>query len=37
MITGQTVNLWVYNMGSAAFATTDPNVHVQGKANLFVI
>ncbi len=37
LITGQTINIWTYNAGSVAFSTTDPNVQVQGKANLFVM
>ncbi len=32
---GQTLDLWAYNLGSAAFATTDPDVHCQGHANLW--
>ncbi len=32
---GQTVKFWAYNTGSAAFATTDPDVRVQGHANLW--
>ncbi len=32
---GQTLAFWVYNQGSAAFATTDPDFHVTGHANLF--
>ncbi len=35
--TGQTLRFWAYNLGSAAFATTDPSVDVQGHANLFVL
>ncbi len=31
----QGLNFWYYNMGTAALATTDPNGHVQGQANLF--
>ncbi len=33
--TGQGLNFWLYNQGSAAFATTDPNVHIWGHANLW--
>ncbi len=33
--TGQTLRLWAYNLGSAAFATTTPNVDAQGHANLW--
>lgn len=32
---GQAIKVWAYNMGTAAFSTTDPNVHMQGHANLF--
>jgi len=35
LMTGQSIRLWAYNMGSAALGTTDPNMHVQGKVNLF--
>ncbi len=35
LVTGQGVNFWIYNQGSAAFATTDPNVHISGHANLW--
>lgn len=33
--TGQNLKFWTYNTGSAALATTDPNVSVAGHANLF--
>ncbi len=33
--TGQGVRMWVYNMGTGAFETTDPNVFVEGHANLW--
>ncbi len=33
--TGQTLNLVVYNTGSAALATSDPAVKMQGHANLW--
>ncbi len=33
--TGQGVRIWAYNMGSVAFATTDPQMQVQGHANLW--
>ncbi len=33
--TGQTVNFWMYNHGTAAFSTTDPDLHVLGHANLW--
>ncbi len=32
---GQTLNLWVYNSGAAAVATTTPVVHANGHANLW--
>ncbi len=32
---GQSVNYWAYNMGTSALATTDPDVLVQGHANLW--
>lgn len=35
LLTGQTLDLWAYNLGSAAFATTDPDLHVEGHANLW--
>ncbi len=35
LVTGQTVSLWAYNLGSSAFATTDPQLHLQGHANLW--
>jgi len=31
----QTLRFWVYNAGTAAVATTDPEVRVQGHANLW--
>ncbi len=34
--TGQSLALWAYNNGSAALATTDPDVHLNGHANLFL-
>ncbi len=33
--TGQTIDLWAYNMGDSALATTDPQVSVNGHANLW--
>lgn len=33
--TGQTINLWAYNMGTAPVAQTVPVVHCQGHANLW--
>ncbi len=35
LLQGQTVSYWAYNMGTAAIATTVPDVHVQGHANLW--
>ncbi len=35
LVTGQNVVFWVYNEGSVAIATTDPNVHIVGHANLW--
>ncbi len=35
LTTGQNVRFWVYNSGSAALATTTPDVTVQGHANLW--
>ncbi len=32
---GQGLKFWAYNQGSAAVATTDPNIHIVGHANLF--
>ncbi len=32
---GQTLSLFVFNAGTAAFATTDPDVRAEGHANLF--
>ncbi len=33
--TGQTIALWYYNTGEAAVASSVPNVHTQGHANLW--
>ncbi len=35
LYTGQGLRLWAYNMGSAALATTDPDMGTQGYANLW--
>ncbi len=35
LMTGQTVRIWAYNMGTGALATTAPNLHTQGHANLW--
>ncbi len=32
---GETIKLWVYNQGSAAVATTDPQCQALGHANIF--
>ncbi len=32
---GQTLRIWVYNLGDAAIATTDPDITVSGHANLW--
>ncbi len=32
---GQTLQVWAYNMGGSAFATTTPTVHLEGHANLW--
>ncbi len=31
----QSLTIWAYNLGSASFATTTPNLSVQGHANLW--
>ncbi len=36
LMEGQTVSLWYYNGGTGAVATTDPNVVVQGHANIWM-
>ncbi len=35
LTTGQTLNLWCYNMGANAFATTAPVCRIEGHANLW--
>ncbi len=35
LISGQSLNFFVYNLGTAALGTTDPDVHIEGKANLW--
>ncbi len=35
LLQGQTLNFWVYNLGSGAFATSNPNFFCQGHANLW--
>ncbi len=32
---GESIRIWAYNTGGSALATTDPNVRVQGHANLW--
>ncbi len=36
LMTGDSLSVWAYNLGSSAFATTDPQVHVEGHANLWM-
>jgi len=35
LATGQSVRWWAYNMGQAAYATSSPNVAMEGHANLW--
>ncbi len=35
LLQGQTLTLWAYNLGTSPLATTDPQVSVQGHANLW--
>ncbi len=35
LTTGQTLDLWAYNLGTSALATTVPQVTVEGHANLW--
>ncbi len=35
LTTGQSLQLWAYNLGTASFATTDPTVDVQGIVHLW--
>lgn len=35
LTTGQTLDLWAYNLGGVAVATTTPSFHLEGHANLF--
>ncbi len=35
MAPGETIRIWAYNTGGSALATTDPNMRVQGHANLW--
>ncbi len=34
---GQTLKVWAYNQGAAAFATTSPKISVSGWANLWTL
>ncbi len=36
LTTGKTLSLWAYNHGTSALATTDPEVIMEGHANLWV-
>ncbi len=35
LTTGQSLQTWAYNLGTGAFATTDPSVDISGHANLW--
>ncbi len=35
MLQGQSLNIWAYNMGGSAFATTNPTLRAVGHANLW--
>ncbi len=35
LTTGQTLDLWAYNLGGASVATTTPSIHCEGHANLW--
>ncbi len=35
LTTGQNIQAWAYNLGTGAFATTDPSVDIQGHVNLW--
>ncbi len=35
MTNGQGLNYFIYNLGTAALATSDPNVNIRGHANLW--
>ncbi len=35
LTTGDTLDVFAYNLGTAAFATTDPQIHVSGHVNLW--
>ena len=36
LITGSTLNIWAYNLGTSALASTNPVLSVQGKVNIFL-
>ncbi len=35
LLQGQTLDMWAYNLGTAAVATTIPDIHLEGHANLW--
>ncbi len=35
LLTGQTISFWAFNLGSSALATTDPQLRIEGHANLW--
>ncbi len=35
LLQGQTLDLWAYNLGGSPLATTDPDLRVEGHANLW--
>ncbi len=35
LLQGQSLNIWAYNQGGSAFATTNPTLRLAGHANLF--
>ncbi len=35
LLQSQSIEMWAYNLGTAALATTDPNVHLEGHVNLW--
>lgn len=35
LLQAQTIDVWAYNLGSAALSTTAPNLHLQGHVNLW--
>ncbi len=35
LTSGQSVSAWAYNLGTGAYATTDPSVDISGHANLW--